>query len=76
MKLYIARHGQTNYNEQGLCNSDPAVDVYITENGVKQAENLAEKLKNVQIGQMFVSELKRTKQTAEIVNKHHGYNNK
>lgn len=71
MKLYIARHGQTNYNDLGLCNSDPKVDVHLTEVGIEQAENLAEKLKDVEIDQVFVSELKRTKQTAQIVNEYH-----
>lgn len=71
MKLYVARHGQTNYNDLGLCNSDPTTDVHLTEVGTKQAENLANKLKDVKIDQIFVSELKRTKQTADIVNQFH-----
>lgn len=71
MKLYVARHGQTNYNDQGLCNSDPRTDVHLTEMGTKQAENLANNLKDININQIFVSELKRTKQTADIVNQFH-----
>lgn len=71
MKIYVARHGQTNYNELGLCNSDSKVDVHLTKTGVEQAETLAEKLKGVSIEQIFVSELKRTKQTAQIVNELH-----
>ncbi len=71
MKLYVARHAQTNYNDLGLCNSDPKVEVYITELGIKQAKNLAEKLKDVDIDHIFVSELKRTRQTADIVNNFH-----
>lgn len=72
MKLYVARHGQTNYNELGLCNSDPRVDVHLTKTGIKQAKKLTEELKSVEIEHVFVSELKRTKQTAEIVNEFHG----
>lgn len=71
MKLYVARHGQTNYNELGLCNSDPRTDVHLTEIGIKQAESLSSKLKDAKIDQIFVSELKRTRQTADIVNKFH-----
>ena len=71
MKLYVARHGQTNYNELGLCNSDPTVDVHLTEVGTDQATSLAEQLKNISFDHIFVSELKRTKQTAEIVNRYH-----
>ncbi len=71
MKLYVARHGQTNYNELGLCNSDPKVDVHLTKVGVEQSEMLASQLKDVVIDHVYVSELKRTQQTAEIINKFH-----
>lgn len=69
--MYIARHGQTNYNDLGLCNSDPKMDVHLTEVGKRQAQNLADRLKEVDIDQIFVSELKRTQQTADIVNQFH-----
>jgi len=71
MKIYFARHGRTNYNELDLCNSDPSVDVHITAEGTKQAEELANKLKNVSIDRIFVSELRRTQQTAAIVSQFH-----
>lgn len=71
MKLYVVRHGQTNYNELGLCNSDPRVDVHLTKVGIDQAHKLAENLKVASIDQVFVSELKRTKQTAQIINEFH-----
>jgi broad specificity phosphatase PhoE len=71
MKIYFARHGRTNYNDLELCNSDPAVDVYVTAIGKEQAEALAEKLKDTPIERIYVSELKRTQQTAAIVNELH-----
>lgn len=71
MKLYIARHGRSNYNDLQLCNADPTVDVHLTTVGVAQAEALADKLKDISLDRIFVSELKRTVQTAEIVNKYH-----
>ena len=71
MKLYLARHGRTNYNDLGLCNADPAVDVHLTPSGVAQAGALAEKLKLVPLDHIFASELNRTQQTAEIINKFH-----
>jgi probable phosphoglycerate mutase len=71
MKLYLARHGQTNYNVLELCNADPAIDVHLTELGLNQASALANKLKTIQIDHIFISELKRTQQTADIVNKYH-----
>lgn len=72
MNIYLARHGTTNYNEQGLCNSDPSVDVHLTKKGIEQATNLAERLRTNRFDQIYISELKRTKQTAEIINKFHG----
>ena len=71
MKIYFARHGRTHYNDLRLCNSDPLVDVHLTRQGEEQAKALADNLKDVLIDRIFVSELKRTKQTAEIVNKVH-----
>ena len=71
MKLYLARHGWTNYNDLRLCNADPTVDVHLTPTGVSQAEALADKLKQTALDHIIVSELKRTQQTAEIVNRFH-----
>lgn len=71
MKLYLARHGKTNYNDLQLCNADPAIDVHLTSVGIAQAKALADMLKQVHIQHIFVSELKRTLQTAEIINKFH-----
>lgn len=72
MKVYFMRHGQTNYNLLGLCNDDPARPVYLTEHGVTQAHDAAHRLKDVALECIIVSELPRTRQTAEIVNCHHG----
>ncbi len=71
MKIYLARHGRTNYNDLDYCNSDPSVDVHLTAEGIKQAETLAAKLKDMFIDRIFVSELRRTQQTADIVNQFH-----
>jgi alpha-ribazole phosphatase len=71
MKLYVARHGRTNYNDLGLCNADPRVDVRLTDIGKQQAEVLGNKLRDIAIDRIYVSELKRTQETAAYVNKHH-----
>lgn len=71
MTIYLIRHGQTNYNELGLNNADPDVDVHLSLDGIEQVNILAEKLKAVEINQIFISELRRTKQTADIINKYH-----
>lgn len=71
MKLYLARHGRTNYNDQGLCNADPAVDVHLTTEGKHQAETLAVQLKDVSFDHIYASQLRRTQQTADAVNAFH-----
>lgn len=71
MKIYFARHGKTNYNDHELCNADPGVDVHLTAQGIEQSRALAGKLKAVPINHIFVSELRRTRQTADIVNEFH-----
>jgi probable phosphoglycerate mutase len=67
MKLYLMRHGQTNYNLLGLCNDDPRSDVHLTDLGRRQAMTVAERLRNAGLEHIFVSELPRTRQTAEII---------
>lgn len=72
MKLYLARHTLTNYNEINICNGDPTIDVHLTPTGIAQAEGLAQKLKAVRLDHIFASEFKRTQQTANIINALHG----
>ena len=71
MKIYLARHAETNYNLLKLCNSDPAVDVHLTDKGIAQAENLSKTLYEADFDSVYISELPRTRQTAEIVNRSH-----
>ena len=71
MNLYVMRHGRTNYNELGLCNDDPSVDVYLDDTGKQQARAAAEQLRDVALDRIIVSPLPRTRQTAEIVNRYH-----
>lgn len=59
------------YNDLGLCNADPTVDVSLTETGKEQAEKLAEAFKHTTFGCIYISELKRTQQTAEYINHYH-----
>ncbi len=71
MKLYLARHGRTNYNDLDLCNADPTVDVHLTETGQAQAQSLDKQLSQKNIDQIYVSQLKRTQQTAAFINTAH-----
>lgn len=69
MKVYFIRHGQTNYNVLNLCNDNKNKNVYLTSLGKQQAEKVAEKLRNTKLEAVFISELPRTKETAEIITK-------
>ena len=71
MKIYFVRHGQTNYNVLDLCNDDPSKDVHLTELGKMQAEIIREKIKDIKLDGVFISELPRTKETALIITKDH-----
>ncbi|OGL34771.1 hypothetical protein A3F38_00990 [Candidatus Saccharibacteria bacterium RIFCSPHIGHO2_12_FULL_48_21] len=71
MKVYVARHAETNYNILGLCNDSPDVDVHLTSKGIEQAELLAKTLKDVDFDLVITSDFPRTKETARILNKHH-----
>ena len=71
MNLYVMRHGRTNYNDLGLCNDDPSVDVHLDDIGKQQAQVVADQLRDVALDRIIVSPLPRTHQTAEIVNRYH-----
>ncbi|WP_455217495.1 histidine phosphatase family protein [Kaarinaea lacus] len=71
MPIWFMRHGETNYNQLGLCNDDPRDDVHLSSQGIVQAEAAAEKLKSFPIREIIVSQLPRTRQTAEIINRYH-----
>ena len=71
MQVYFMRHGQTNYNRLALCNDDPTKDVYLTAEGQQQAQAAAEHLQHIPLEKIIVSELPRTRQTADIINRYH-----
>lgn len=65
MKLYVARHGQTNWNLEGkVCG---ITDIELTAKGIEQAEQLAAHILHEQIDILISSPLQRAKQTATIV---------
>lgn len=65
MKVYIVRHGQVPHNALGQYNT---VDDDLTELGIKQAEELKDKIKNIDIDIIISSPLIRAKHTANIIN--------
>ena len=66
--FFIFRHGETDYNLEKRWQGQ-GVDTDLNETGIKQAEFLAEKLKDLGIEKIYSSPLKRAVQTANIVNK-------
>lgn len=67
MKLLVVRHGRTDWNNLGKAQG--IVNTNINEEGMAQAEEMAEKLKNEKIDLIISSPLNRALQTASIINK-------
>ena len=68
--IILARHGETDYNLEGRCQG--AVDIPLNATGIKQAEALAESLKNVKIDVFITSPLQRAYVTTQKVAAWHG----
>lgn len=65
MKIYFTRHGETQWNALNkICG---LTDIDLTEKGISQARELAEKLEDEGIDLMIVSPMKRAQATAKIV---------
>ena len=69
MKIYAIRHGQTDYNAQGLVQGGRC-NIPLNETGKAQALAAAETLLGKGIGLIVTSPLIRTLQTTEIIAKH------
>ena len=63
--IYLLRHGQSVWNFENKFTG--WTDVELNENGQKEAMNVAQIAKKLNIDYIFTSELKRTIQTAEII---------
>ena len=65
MKIYVVRHGQTELNKKGVFNG--RIDEGLSDEGIKQAEKTKLEIPN-NIKHIYCSPLKRTRETAEILN--------
>jgi broad specificity phosphatase PhoE len=63
--IYIARHGQTEWNVKGKVQGH--TDSPLTKEGISQAKNLAIELKNIKFDAIYSSDLLRAQRTAEFV---------
>lgn len=66
MKILVTRHGQTDWNLQKKIQG--RTDIELNNNGIEQASQTKENLKNEKIDLIICSPLKRAKQTADIIN--------
>ena len=67
MKIFITRHGQTEWNALGRLQGRK--DIELNEVGKEQALTTGEKIKDEKIDIIITSPLKRARETAEIINK-------
>ena len=66
MKLYVVRHGETEWNI--LKKMQGSADIPLNEHGKEQAQQTKSNLENIRFDIIFCSPLIRAKQTAEIIN--------
>jgi broad specificity phosphatase PhoE len=64
-QVYIARHGETEWNAQGRIQGHS--DIPLSANGRLQAQSLARRLSNVSFAVAYASDLSRTHETARII---------
>lgn len=62
--IYIIRHGQTDYNKQGVIQGS-GIDSSLNETGRKQAEQFYKAYHHISFDKIYTSELKRTQQSVE-----------
>lgn len=65
MKIYVVRHGETDWNKKGFYQGN--TDIPLNEEGKRQALVVKEKLKNIKIDLIISSPLRRAKETAQII---------
>ncbi len=69
--VFIFRHGQTDKNLAGLWQGY-SIDVPLNKTGLEQAEQLAEKVKTLNLDKLFSSPLIRARQTAQKISEANG----
>lgn len=63
-KIYLVRHGQTDYNLQGIVQGS-GIDASLNETGRKQADLFFEKFNSVRFDKVYTSALQRSIQSVE-----------
>jgi alpha-ribazole phosphatase len=70
MRVILVRHGQTDWNENGVFRG--RIDVGLNKNGIKQAELVGEALRQVALDAIYSSPLSRAMDTAAAIAMQHG----
>ena len=63
--IYIVRHGQTNWNLEGITQGHS--DIPLNQKGINQAKEMSLKLRDIKFDKVFSSPLKRAYETASII---------
>ncbi len=66
-EYFVMRHGEADNNVQRILNSDPNKEVQLTENGKGQVHDASDRVANENFDLIFVSPLKRARQTVDIL---------
>ena len=66
MKIYLVRHAEVIEKYQGKYNGH--IDIALSQNGKKQAKELAKKLKHIKFDKIYCSDLLRAKETLKAFN--------
>jgi len=66
MKLYVVRHGQTDWNINEKIQGQK--DIELNDTGILQARSLKEEFNKLDVDLIMCSPLKRARKTAEIIN--------
>ena len=69
MQILLVRHGATDWNLQGRCQG--SIDRDLSDVGIRQAEQLATLLSQEEIHAIYSSNLRRARQTAELISQPH-----
>jgi broad specificity phosphatase PhoE len=67
MRVRFVRHGESEMNVSGIANADPSLPFHLTQEGRRQAEELAWRLRGERIDAVFSSPLLRATETAHIL---------
>ncbi len=65
MRIYLVRHGQTDWNLRGIVQGQ--TNIPLNETGILQAQKLRDKIQNIHFDVCYASPLRRAAETAAIV---------